>query len=203
MPAPVLPDDRFNQELVANVRPPDWQNPEPADRYNLVVIGAGTAGLVTAAVAAGARCQGGTRRAAPDGRRLSQRRLRALQGCRARGPRRGPRPRMAPSSASRSLQESRAGSASRWSGCAGSEPASAAWTQPDASRALASTSSSERVTSPVRIPSTSLAQRCGSSARRSARAPAQPRCRSTDSKTPRISPTKRSSLSPRCLPGWP
>ena len=53
MPVPVLPDDRFNQELVANVRPPDWQNPEPADRYNLVVIGAGTAGLVMAAVAAG------------------------------------------------------------------------------------------------------------------------------------------------------
>ena len=53
MPAPVLPDDRFNQELVANVHPPDWKNPEPADRYNLVVVGAGTAGLVTAAVAAG------------------------------------------------------------------------------------------------------------------------------------------------------
>ena len=53
MPAPVLPDDQFNQELVANVHPPDWKNPEPADRYNLVVVGAGTAGLVTAAVAAG------------------------------------------------------------------------------------------------------------------------------------------------------
>ena len=33
--------------------PPDWANPEPAGRYNLVVIGAGTAGLVTAAGAAG------------------------------------------------------------------------------------------------------------------------------------------------------
>ena len=53
MPALVLPDDQFNQELVANVHPPDWKNPEPADRYNLVVVGAGTAGLVTAAVAAG------------------------------------------------------------------------------------------------------------------------------------------------------
>ena len=31
----------------------DWVNPEPAPRYNLVVIGAGTAGLVTAAGAAG------------------------------------------------------------------------------------------------------------------------------------------------------
>jgi pyruvate/2-oxoglutarate dehydrogenase complex dihydrolipoamide dehydrogenase (E3) component/uncharacterized membrane protein YdjX (TVP38/TMEM64 family) len=49
----VLPDDQFNRELLANAHPPRWQNPEPAERYNLVVIGAGTAGLVTAAGAAG------------------------------------------------------------------------------------------------------------------------------------------------------
>ncbi len=49
----VLPKDELNAELLANVHPPDWENPEPADRYNLVVIGAGTAGLVTAAAAAG------------------------------------------------------------------------------------------------------------------------------------------------------
>lgn len=49
----VLPLDRHNQELVKNVRPPEWKNPEPASRYNLVVIGAGTAGLVAAAGAAG------------------------------------------------------------------------------------------------------------------------------------------------------
>lgn len=49
----ISPDDEFNRELVANVHPPGWKNPEPASRYNLVVIGAGTAGLVTAAVAAG------------------------------------------------------------------------------------------------------------------------------------------------------
>jgi pyruvate/2-oxoglutarate dehydrogenase complex dihydrolipoamide dehydrogenase (E3) component len=49
----VLPEDRYNEELVANVHPPDWRNPEPADRYHLVVLGAGTAGLVTAAGAAG------------------------------------------------------------------------------------------------------------------------------------------------------
>jgi pyruvate/2-oxoglutarate dehydrogenase complex dihydrolipoamide dehydrogenase (E3) component len=49
----VLPDDEYNRQLVANVHPADWQNPEPAPRYNLVVIGAGTAGLVTAAGAAG------------------------------------------------------------------------------------------------------------------------------------------------------
>jgi pyruvate/2-oxoglutarate dehydrogenase complex dihydrolipoamide dehydrogenase (E3) component len=46
-------EDRFNTELRANVRPEGWTNPEPAGRYNLVVIGAGTAGLVTAAGAAG------------------------------------------------------------------------------------------------------------------------------------------------------
>src|SRR5947209_12733603 len=48
----VLPDDAANRTLVANVHPPDWVNPEPAERYNLVVIGAGTAGLVSAAGAA-------------------------------------------------------------------------------------------------------------------------------------------------------
>jgi pyruvate/2-oxoglutarate dehydrogenase complex dihydrolipoamide dehydrogenase (E3) component len=51
--ARVLPNDEYNQALVANVAPPDWKNPTPAGRYNLVVIGAGTAGLVTAAGAAG------------------------------------------------------------------------------------------------------------------------------------------------------
>lgn len=47
------PTDEFNQELVRNVHPLDWVNPKPAGRYHLVVIGAGTAGLVTAAGAAG------------------------------------------------------------------------------------------------------------------------------------------------------
>ncbi|MCS6317591.1 MAG: hypothetical protein H8K05_07425 [Nitrospira sp.] len=48
----VLPDDEHNRRLVANVHPPEWVNPEPAGRYNLVVVGAGTAGLITAVVAA-------------------------------------------------------------------------------------------------------------------------------------------------------
>jgi pyruvate/2-oxoglutarate dehydrogenase complex dihydrolipoamide dehydrogenase (E3) component len=47
------PRDEHDQTLLSRVRPPDWVNPEPASRYNLVVIGAGTAGLVTAAGAAG------------------------------------------------------------------------------------------------------------------------------------------------------
>jgi len=49
----IAPMDEHNQTLVSNTHPPDWVNPEPASRYNLVVIGAGTAGLVTAAGAAG------------------------------------------------------------------------------------------------------------------------------------------------------
>lgn len=51
-PVIVPPMDGYNRELVSNGHPPDWQNPVPAERYNLVVIGAGTAGLVTAGGAA-------------------------------------------------------------------------------------------------------------------------------------------------------
>ncbi len=49
----VLPHDEHNRILVENVHPSTWTNPEPTGRYNLVVIGAGTAGLVTAILAAG------------------------------------------------------------------------------------------------------------------------------------------------------
>lgn len=47
------PDSRHDQKLLANVRPEQWVNPSPQGRYNLVVLGAGTAGLVCAAGAAG------------------------------------------------------------------------------------------------------------------------------------------------------
>ena len=50
---PLQPWDEYNQKLYGNVHPPEWINPEPAPRYNLVVLGGGTAGLVTAAGAAG------------------------------------------------------------------------------------------------------------------------------------------------------
>ncbi len=49
----VQPFDTYNQALLENVHPPEWVNPEPRDRYHLVVLGAGTAGLVSAAGAAG------------------------------------------------------------------------------------------------------------------------------------------------------
>lgn len=68
---PLAPLDEYNIKLLDNVKPADWQDPEPGNekywyfkfhikifnitynRYNLVVIGAGSGGLVTAAGAAG------------------------------------------------------------------------------------------------------------------------------------------------------
>ena len=47
------PADSGNQALLSHVRPPDWTAPPPLPTYDLVVIGGGTAGLVTAAGAAG------------------------------------------------------------------------------------------------------------------------------------------------------
>ncbi|UOD35698.1 mercuric reductase [Deferribacteraceae bacterium V6Fe1] len=42
------PKDIYNEQLLNNVHPNDWLNPEPESIYNLVVIGAGTAGLISA-----------------------------------------------------------------------------------------------------------------------------------------------------------
>ncbi|HUP01335.1 MAG TPA: mercuric reductase [Gemmatimonadota bacterium] len=50
---PVAPLDEHNRVLIERVRPSGWRNPSPRGRYNLVVMGAGTAGLVAAAGAAG------------------------------------------------------------------------------------------------------------------------------------------------------
>ena len=49
----LLPNDEHNRLLVENVHPSNWINPQPSGRYNIVVLGAGTAGLVTAVIAAG------------------------------------------------------------------------------------------------------------------------------------------------------
>jgi glycine/D-amino acid oxidase-like deaminating enzyme len=49
----IEPLDRHNQQWMAHVRPSGWANPEPRDRYHLVVIGAGPGGLMSAAIAAG------------------------------------------------------------------------------------------------------------------------------------------------------
>lgn len=49
----VLAGDPHDDALVAEVHPADWRNPAPKPLYDLVVVGAGTAGLVAAAGAAG------------------------------------------------------------------------------------------------------------------------------------------------------
>lgn len=49
----MLVDDVHDRQLIENCHPPNWINPKPAVKYNLVILGAGTAGLVSAAGAAG------------------------------------------------------------------------------------------------------------------------------------------------------
>jgi pyruvate/2-oxoglutarate dehydrogenase complex dihydrolipoamide dehydrogenase (E3) component len=49
----ILPDDEYNRILAGHVHPPGWVNPTPAPRYNLVVLGGGPAGLITAIGACG------------------------------------------------------------------------------------------------------------------------------------------------------
>lgn len=44
--------DPSERERMRNVRPNEWQNPQPAGRYDLIVLGAGTAGLSAARMAA-------------------------------------------------------------------------------------------------------------------------------------------------------
>jgi len=44
----VSPRDEHNLALLQNAHPGDWTNPTPHGRYNLVAIGAGTAGLISA-----------------------------------------------------------------------------------------------------------------------------------------------------------
>jgi pyruvate/2-oxoglutarate dehydrogenase complex dihydrolipoamide dehydrogenase (E3) component len=56
-PSPAGLQDAPERERLDNVHPAGWRNPPPADRYSLVIVGAGTAGLVAAhaAAALGAR----------------------------------------------------------------------------------------------------------------------------------------------------
>ena len=51
-PSATVSQDAHERERLKNLHPSEWHNPQPADRYNLVVIGAGTAGLVAAHAAA-------------------------------------------------------------------------------------------------------------------------------------------------------
>lgn len=47
----VSPDDEHNRRLVAEVHPSDWTDPQAHDRYDMVVLGGGSGGLVSAAIA--------------------------------------------------------------------------------------------------------------------------------------------------------
>ena len=49
----IEPHDTHNEILLGHVHPADWQNPEPAPMYNIVVVGGGPAGLIVAAAASG------------------------------------------------------------------------------------------------------------------------------------------------------
>jgi pyruvate/2-oxoglutarate dehydrogenase complex dihydrolipoamide dehydrogenase (E3) component len=49
----VSPRDEHNEELVRQAHPPDWKNPTPDAVYNLVAVGGGTAGIISALGAAG------------------------------------------------------------------------------------------------------------------------------------------------------
>ncbi len=53
----LLPDDEHNRLLLRHTHPPDWVNPTPKPLYDLVVLGAGTAGLTAAG---GCAAVGGT-----------------------------------------------------------------------------------------------------------------------------------------------
>jgi len=84
----LAPADDANTELVSRVHQPARRNPKPAGKYDLVVLGGGTAGLVSAMGAAGlgARIVLVERQSAR--RRLPEYRLRTVQSCSSLGPRR-------------------------------------------------------------------------------------------------------------------
>jgi pyruvate/2-oxoglutarate dehydrogenase complex dihydrolipoamide dehydrogenase (E3) component len=48
----LLPDDEHDRVLAENVHPSTWVNPHSTGRYNIIVLGAGTAGLITAVISA-------------------------------------------------------------------------------------------------------------------------------------------------------
>jgi pyruvate/2-oxoglutarate dehydrogenase complex dihydrolipoamide dehydrogenase (E3) component len=49
----LLADDQYDRQVIENCHPPNHINPTPAGKYNLVAIGAGAAGLVSAGGAGG------------------------------------------------------------------------------------------------------------------------------------------------------
>lgn len=49
----IEPLDAHNRALLDNVHPKEWRDPEPDGKYNLIAIGGGTGGLISAAGSAG------------------------------------------------------------------------------------------------------------------------------------------------------
>lgn len=49
----IEPQDTHNETLLGHVHPPNWVNPDPKPKYNMVVVGGGPAGLIVAAAASG------------------------------------------------------------------------------------------------------------------------------------------------------
>ncbi len=53
----LLLDDQYDRQLIENCHPPNYVNPTPTGKYNLVAIGAGAAGLVSAGGAGSLRAK--------------------------------------------------------------------------------------------------------------------------------------------------
>ena len=51
MKKPEFPLDEFNRKFLNEIFPSDWKNPDPASIYDLVILGAGPGGLMSAALA--------------------------------------------------------------------------------------------------------------------------------------------------------
>ena len=75
----VAPLDEHNTRFLDLLHPKAWVDPTPKPSYNLVVIGAGAGGLVSAAGAAGVGARGGAHRSASVGWGLPHGGLRAVQ----------------------------------------------------------------------------------------------------------------------------
>ena len=75
----VSPADEFNKKLIENAHPPDWTNPKPAGRYNLVVVGAEPQGWWQRPARHTGRA-GSAHRTRSYRRRLSQLWMRAIEG---------------------------------------------------------------------------------------------------------------------------
>ena len=187
----VAPPDEFNRELLDNVHPAGWTNPEPPPRYHLVVDRRRYGGAGVGGRGRGTRRPRRPGRARPARRRLPQRRLCALQGAaprRSRRRRRSPTPAASASSAADMAVDF---PASHGADAAAAASDRAATTPPPASAASAWMSSWAAADSPAKIPSRSPARRCASAGPSSPPARGPPGRTSLAWRKSAISPMKR------------